>query len=126
MPANTYVQSIACFKASLCYVLGGDGTASPELTDELFPLNPATGAPGRTIALSNFDGTGLTCISATECRIVGFITPAFTPAVLNVTNGQPGTPANEPGSSLDGIACATTALCYAVGGNSTGAIVDKV
>ena len=82
--------------------------------------------PGSAIALSNFDGTGLTCISATECRIVGFISPAFTPAVLNVTNGLPGTPANEPGSSLDGIACATTALCYGVGGNSTGAIVDKV
>jgi hypothetical protein len=126
LPANTFIQSVACFKASLCYALGGDSTASPELTDELFPLNPATGVPGSVIALSNFDGTGLTCISATECRIVGFISPAFTPAVLNVTNGQPGTPANEPGSSLDGIACATTALCYAVGGNSTGAIVDKV
>jgi hypothetical protein len=46
--------------------------------------------------------------------------------VLNVTSGQPGTPASEPGSSLDGIACATTALCYAVGQNSSGAIVDKV
>ena len=108
------------------HALGGNGTGSPEVTDELFPLNPATGAPGAAIALSNFDGTGLTCISATECRIVGFITPAFTPAVLNVTNGQPGAPASEPGSSLDGIACATAALCYAVGGNSTGAIVDKV
>jgi hypothetical protein len=126
LPANTFIQSIACFKASLCYALGGDGTASPELTDEVFPINPATGVPGAAIALSNFDGTGLTCISATECRIVGFISPAFTPAVLNVTNGVPGTPASEPGSSLDGIACATTALCYAVGGNSTGAIVDKV
>jgi hypothetical protein len=46
--------------------------------------------------------------------------------VLDVTNGQPGIPANEPGSSLNSIACATTALCYAVGSNSTGAIVDKV
>jgi len=126
LPANTYVQSIACFKASLCYALGGNGTGSPELTDELFPLNPVTGAPGAAIALSNFDGTGLTCISANECRIVGFISPAFTPAVLNVTSGQPGTPAGEPGSGLNSIACATTALCYAVGLNSSGAIVDKV
>ena len=126
LPANTYVQSIACFQASLCYALGGNSTASPEVTDELFPLNPATGAPGSAITLSNFDGTGLTCSSATECRIVGFITPAFTPAVLNVTSGQPGTPASEPGSSLSSIACATSALCYAVGLGSSGAIVDKV
>jgi len=126
LPANTFIQSIACFNASLCYALGGKTTGSPVVADELFPVNPATGAPGAAIALSNFDGTGLTCISATECRIVGSVTPAFTPAVLNVTNGKAATPAGEPGSSLDGIACATTALCYAVGSNSTGAIVDKV
>jgi hypothetical protein len=126
LPANTFIQVVACFKASLCYALGGNTTSSPEVADELFPVNPATGAPGRPVALGAFDGIGLTCISATECRIAGFITPAFTPAVLNVTSGQPGTPASEPGSSLSGIACATTALCYAVGSDSSGAIVDKV
>jgi hypothetical protein len=124
VPANTYIQAIACFQATLCYALGGSTSGS--VTDELFPLNPATGAPGSAITLSNFDATGLTCISASECRIVGFVTPAYTPAVLNVTNGQPGTPAGEPGSSLSSIACATPTLCYAVGQDSSGAIVDKV
>ena len=77
------------------------------------------------ITLGNFDATALTCISASECRIAGLVPPAYTGAVLNVTNGKPGSPASESGS-LDGIACATTTLCYAVGSNSTGAIFDKV
>ena len=125
MPADTYIQAIRCFQASLCYGIGGSTTGS-ETTDELFPVNPATGAHGSVSTLSNFDATGLTCISTTECRIVGFILPADTPAVLNVTNGQAGTPVSEPGTYLSGIACATTALCYAVGANSSGAIVEKV
>lgn len=126
VPANTYIQAIACFQASVCYALGGNSMASPAVTDELFPLNPVTGTPGSPITLSNFNATGLTCISASECRIAGFVTPAGTPAVLNVTNGKPGTPASEPGRGLDDIACATTTLCYAVGLGSTGAIFDKV
>lgn len=124
VPANTYIQAIACFQAALCYALGGSTSGSS--TNELFPVNPVTGSPGSAISLGNFNATGLTCITATRCRVVGFVTPANTPAVLDVTNGKPGTPASEPGTSLSSIACATTSLCYAVGQDSSGAIVDKV
>lgn len=124
LPANTYIQAIRCFQATLCYALGGSSTGST--TDELFPVNPVTGTPGSVITLSGFDGFGMTCNSATECRIVGDVTPAFTPAVLNVTNGVPGTPTGESGTDLADIACATPTLCYAVGQNSSGALVEKV
>jgi hypothetical protein len=120
LPANTFIQSVRCFGASPCYALGGSTTSSPEVANELFPVNPATGVPGSPVTPSGFDGIGMTCISATKCRIAGFITPAFTPSVLNVVSGQPGTPVSEPESSLGSIACATTSLCYTVGSDSSG------
>ena len=62
LPANTYIQALSCFKASLCYALGGNSTASPEVTDELFPLNPATGAVGTMATIGGgFHGTSLSC-----------------------------------------------------------------
>ena len=126
LPTGTYVQRIACYKASLCYALGGNTTSTG--TDELFPVNPTTGAPGSKITISGFSGTGMTCISATTCLVVGFTGSGATakPAAVTVTNGKPGKPASYPGESLSSIACATASLCYAVGQSSTSAIVDKV
>jgi hypothetical protein len=40
--------------------------------------------------------------------------------------GTPATPKNYPGSAFSAIACATASRCYAVGSDSSGAIVDKV
>lgn len=128
LPADTYVQRIACYKASLCYALGGDSQSSPAMTDELFPVNPTTGAPGSMITIPGFSGTGMTCISATTCLVVGFTGSGSTakPAVVPVTSGSPGTPVSYPGQSLSAIACASASRCYAVGLNSTSAIVDQV
>jgi hypothetical protein len=128
LPADTYIQRIACYKASLCYALGGNSTSSPETTNELFPVNPTTGAPGSMITLPGFSGTGMTCISAATCLIVGFTGSGATakPVVMTVTNGSPGTPAGYPGDSLSSIACATASRCYAAGQSGGSAIVDKV
>jgi hypothetical protein len=128
LPANTYVEDIACYAASLCYALGGDSNASPVSTDELFPINPTTGAVGKAITLKSFSGTGLTCISATGCLVVGFKGSGATaePGVTVVSNGSPGPVTIYPGVSLDGIACATTTRCWAVGLGKSDAVVDKV
>jgi hypothetical protein len=131
MPANTYIQAISCFKASLCYALGGNGTASPEVTDELFPLNPATGAVGTMAKIGGgFHGTSLSCLSASTCLAAGFTEPGSTAkdAVVAVVNGKPGTPKNYPGSDFGfaSVACASASRCYAVGSSSSGAVVVKV
>ena len=128
LPADTYIQHIACYKASYCYALGGNSTTSPPATDELFPVNPTTGVPAKAIVIPKFSGTDLTCISSTTCLVVGFTGSGSTakPVVVPVTSGKPGTPVGYPGVGLNGIACATASLCYAVGLGSTSAIVDKV
>jgi hypothetical protein len=130
MPASTYVQAMSCYKASLCYALGGNSTSSPVATNELFPLNPKTGAIGSMATISGFDGTDISCIDASTCLISGFTGSGATAkaAVVTVVNGKPGTPVNYPGSSLSfsSLACASTSACYAVGSSSSGAIVDKI
>lgn len=128
LPAHTYVQALSCYKASLCYALGGNASASPSVTDELFPLNPATGAVGSMATIAGLNGTSLSCISASICLVAGFTGSGATakPGVVVVTGGKPGTPKNYPGSSLSSVACASASRCYAVGQDSAGAIVDKV
>lgn len=130
LPANTFIQAISCFKASLCYALGGNNTASPELADELFPLNPATGAVGTMATIGgNFDGASLSCLSATTCLAAGFTESGSTikNAAVAIVNGKPGTPKNYAGNfGLRSVACASDSRCYAVGASSSGAIVDKV
>jgi hypothetical protein len=126
LPAGTYVQAISCYKASLCYALGGSGSSAP---DELFPLNPKTGTAGTTATVSGFNGANLTCINATTCLASGLTGTGSTAknAVVAVVKGKPGKPANYPGSfGLRDVACASASACYAVGSSPSGAIVDKV
>lgn len=135
MPANTYVEAISCFKASLCYALGGNGKLSPSPIDELFPLNPKTGAIGTmaTIGGGFSAGTGVNgirCLSATTCLVAGYTGSGSTakPAMVVVVNGKPGAPVNYKGSDFpfDSVGCASASRCYAVGPSSTGAVVVKV
>jgi len=126
LPAGAYIQAIGCYKASLCYALGGSGSSAP---DELFPLNPKTGTAGPAATINGFSGTSLTCINATTCLVSGFTGTgaAAKNAVVAVVNGKPGKPANYPGNfGLRDVACATASACYAVGSSPSGAIVDKV
>jgi hypothetical protein len=134
LPANTYVEAISCFKASLCYALGGNSKSSPVATDELFPLNPKTGAIGTMATIGGFSaGTGVNgirCISATTCLVAGYTGSgsAAKPAMVIVSSGKPGAPVNYKGSDFpfDGVGCASDSRCYAVGSSSTGAVVVKV
>jgi hypothetical protein len=128
LPTDTYVQRIACYKASLCYALAGNSTSSPVATDELFPVNPTTGALGTVITIPKFSGTGMACVSSSTCLVVGFTGSGATakPVVVPVTHGSPGKQTAYPGTSLSDIDCATASVCYAVGQSSTSAIVDKV
>jgi hypothetical protein len=128
LPAHTYIQHIACYQASLCYALGGSSNSAQVTTDELFPLNPKSGAIGHVVKLSKLNGTDLACSSAHSCRVIGFTGSgaAAKPAVVVVSSGKPGKPAGEPGTYLNGVACATASVCYAVGAKGDKAIVDKV
>lgn len=126
-PAKTFIQRIACFRASLCYALGGVSTTTGSPTDEMFPLNPKTGAIGAVVKLSKFSGTGLACSSATRCLVVGFTGSgaAAKPGVVVVSGGKPGSPATLSGTFLSDVACATSSLCYAVGAKGNDALVEK-
>jgi hypothetical protein len=125
MPAKTYVQAISCYKAALCFALAGITTSG--VSDELFPLNPTTGAIGTKITISGLDGVQLACSSASECRIVGFKSVSGKPVsgVIAVSHGKAGTFTKLAGSLSD-IACSSTSDCYAVGTTPTGAIVDRI
>ncbi|HEX3489147.1 MAG TPA: hypothetical protein VHU92_07380 [Streptosporangiaceae bacterium] len=128
LPAHTYIQHIVCYQASLCYALGGSNSSAQVTTDELFPLNPKSGAIGHVVKLGKLNGTALACSSARKCLVVGFTGTGASakPAVVVVSSGKPGKPAGEPGTYLNGVACATASACYAVGAKADEAIVDKV
>jgi hypothetical protein len=131
-PADTYVEGMSCFGSSVCYALGGNNTASPELTDELFPVNPKTGAIGTKVAIGGgFSGStyngGLDCISATTCLVAGYTDSTSEKAALvTVTSGRLGSPVDYAGQYMDAVACAKAGECYGVGGASGKAFVDKV
>jgi hypothetical protein len=130
LPADTYIAAIGCYKASVCYALGGNNTASPEITDELFPLNPATGAVGIMATISgDFNGNSLYCLSATTCLSAGYTksASAIKNAAVTIVGGTPGTPKSYAGDfGLRDAACASVSRCYAVAASSPSAIVDKV
>jgi hypothetical protein len=130
LPADTYIAAIACYKASVCYAIGGNTTSSPEIADELFPLNPATGAVGTMATIpGDFNGNSLYCLSATTCLSAGYIksTSAIKNAVVTIVAGKPGTPTKTAGDfGLRDAACASASRCYAVAPSSSGAIVIKV
>jgi hypothetical protein len=130
-PADTYVAGLSCFGSSVCYALGGNSTASPVLTDELFPVNPKTGVIGTPITIGgDFSGStydGVNCVSATTCLVAGFTDSGTESAAVDVvTSGKAGSPADYTGQYFDAAGCASASACYAVGGASAGAVVDKV
>lgn len=130
LPTNTYVEAISCYKARLCYALGGNRTSSPAQTNELFPLNPKRGKVGSKTTIKGFSGTDISCVSASMCLVSGFTGSGSTakPAIVAVVDGKPGAPVNYGGNSdsFHSVGCASTSECYAVGSSSSGAIVDKV
>jgi hypothetical protein len=129
-PADTYISQVTCFQAKACFALGGSTSSETAATNELFPLNPKTGAIGHVVKTGTFSGNGMACASATRCLIVGFTTSGSTtaPALVTVTRGKPGHPA-KIGAAADGfaeVACASATDCYAAGLSRSGAIVLKV
>jgi len=80
------------------------------------------------VKLSKVNGTALACGSARKCLVIGFTGSGASaePAVVVVSSGKPGKPVSEPGTYLNGVACATASACYAVGAKGDAAIVDKV
>jgi hypothetical protein len=132
LPAKTFVDEIACYKASVCYALGGKITSGFSPVDEIFPLNPKTGAIGKVIKLTGFSGTGLACVNASRCLVVGFTGEGASakPGLVTIVRGKPGKAAKVApgGASYSAIGCASSTVCYAVGlaGGGAGAIVTKV
>lgn len=119
LPAKTFVERLACFKTEVCFALAGKSTSGFSPVDELFPVNPKTGAVGKVIKMSGFSGDGIACASATKCVIVGFtgVGANASPAVVTVRSGKPGKPAKlGPAKAvLANVACASATVCYAVG-----------
>jgi hypothetical protein len=128
LPANTYVDNLSCFGTKVCYALAGNNKSVPARTDEVFSINPGTGAVGKEVTLRGFDGDGMTCASANTCVVVGFTGEGLNlkPAMIVIAKGKPGKAKNLAGESLAAVACASATLCYAVGLGSTEAIVEKV
>jgi hypothetical protein len=132
LPAKTFIDKIACYKTKLCYALGGKNTSGFSPVDELFPLNPKTGAIGKVITMKGFSGDGLACPSATRCLVVGFTGEGSSakPGLVTIVRGKPGKTAKlAPASaSYADVGCASATVCYAVGlaGGGAGAIVTKV
>jgi hypothetical protein len=129
LPAHTYVESMSCFGASVCSILGGNSQSSPSLTDELLSVDPVTGAVGAPVSIGgHFSGASLTCISASSCLVAGYVGTGdnASAALVVVNHGKPDGPAHYPGRNLDGVACASPTACFAVGLGSTDAIVDRV
>lgn len=132
LPAKTFIDKIACYKTKVCYALGGKLTGGFSPVDELFPLNPKTGAIGKAIKMTGFSGDGLACASATRCLVVGFTGEGSgaKPALVTIVRGKAGKAAKltPAGASYADVGCASSTVCYAVGlaGGGAGAIVTKV
>jgi hypothetical protein len=128
VPAHTYIQSLACYQAKACWALGGLTTSPEVATNELFPVNPASGAIGHVVKLGKVSGDGLACPTARQCVVIGFIgTGASAKSVaVVVSSGKPGHPATLAGDSVNGVACPTGSLCYSVGLQGEHGIVDKI
>ncbi len=134
LASGTYVQAISCDGTALCEgVAGNDDTKSSTASapDEILPLNPTTGAPGRADAIGGgFSGYSIACASATRCVVAGSVGEgaAAKPAVVVVTDGKPGAPVPVAGTEgLSHIACASATVCYAVGsGTGSVGVVDRI
>jgi hypothetical protein len=132
-PAATFVERLACYQAKVCYALGGKSTSGIHLANELFPISasagPRSGAVGKAVKIAGFSGTGMACVSATKCLIVGFtgVGPRARAAVVTVSHGRPGKPARlGPAKAvLANVACASATVCYAVGNLSGKAFVIR-
>ena len=64
--------------------------------------------------------TGVVCLSATTCEVVGTNSSADQGVVVPIVNGAPGNAQVVPGTGfLRGAACASASACVAVGQNSS-------
>lgn len=145
LPASFLPEVISCYSTKLCYVSGTNGDAGA--IEEVIPLNPETGAPGKLIKLSKLaggqPGAGFACYSSTQCVAASSITVgtganAYSEAAyIVITKGRVGKPvvaSTKVGSNFTSVSCASSQECYAVGtypgpagGNGPSvSIVDKV
>ena len=130
LPAHTYVQRISCYGAKLCYALSGKVSGDTATTDEMIPLNPKTGQPGKAVSLRSVNGDGVDCYSSTQCIVVGFTGTGSSAETVSlvVSKGKARSLTHYPigNGSFSAVGCATAKLCYAVGESAGVAIVDKV
>lgn len=118
LAAKTYVQALACFKATACFALAGKVSGSPK-ADEVISLDPTTGAIETTSVIAGtFSGTGMACATAEECIVVGYTAP-LKPAIDVVTKGKAAKVTAVGGVGLAGVACTAAGVCLAVGQQTT-------
>jgi hypothetical protein len=131
LPSGTYVQAMSCYGGKLCYALAGKVSGAEARTDEMIPLNPRTGRPGKAVSLRSFNGDGVACYSSSQCIIVGFTGTGSTAAAasLVVSKGKAGAPAHYRSvpDPFAAVGCATSKRCYGVAPASAGkSLVVKV
>lgn len=130
LPADRYVQALACYGARLCYVLAGK-RATVDRSNLLVAINPKTGTLGKTVSLpAAFSGDGLACASATRCVTVGFKGQGASAVggAFVITKGKAGRFEKLAGGP-SGVACSSAFVCTAVGaerGRTFGGIVDRI
>ena len=115
------LSGVACPSAISCVAVGtvfpGDGMVVPVGID---------GTPGTAVTVTGMGGeiNAVACPTATGCLAVGTDTGADTGVVLPVTaDGTPGTIQPVNGYDLEGVACMSATVCFAVGTNGSSGVV---
>jgi hypothetical protein len=125
LPSNIYIQALACDHGTKCFAIAGSRSGNSSKTNLLYELSPLTGAVIAKHSIGGgFSADGIACPTATECIITGFA--ATKPSIVITANGVPGAPRKVGGSSVSGLACTASALCFAVGETGATALVEKV
>lgn len=115
--ANVFIHDLSCFGTKLCYALGGIISSSSN-ANMLWPLNPATGAHGNPITVSNFNGLRIDCFSDIRCIAAGSTTAKnSSPSMVTVTSGKSGKPLVIPGlgQSFNGVGGCNGTRCFVYG-----------
>lgn len=127
VPKGVYVQSAACYKTKVCYLLAG--RTSGFRTDLLYPVNPKTGAIGKVITVGgDFTGDGIACASAKVCIAVGLTGTGQSaqPASVEITKAKAAAPVHYSGGAFSAVACTPAGDCFGVGSGPSGAYADRV
>lgn len=102
------ITGLACVSSTRCYASVANGKGGDIV---VISSGKVVGAFSTA-----FDGEAITCSQAASCLVVGAVGETIYAAAVNPTTGKPGSPKRiKKMSSVGGVACATSTVCFAVG-----------